>query len=251
MAVHKKCLDGVGLVTIENGKANALDLELLLGLRQVLEEWDPDSEGAMVLTGAGRMFSAGVDLKRLLAEDEGYCREFCIQLDACFRVLLALPVPAVAAINGHAIAGGCILAVACDHRIMAPEQAKIGVTELLVGLPFPPIALELMQQAVSPPVVQELIYRGRLLSPAEALGINLVDQLAEAVLREALDTAKQLAEIPQATFSLTKRQLRDPIMRSLAASGDRFGQEMRAIWDSADSRERIRSYMASVLRKKE
>ncbi|MHC5063922.1 MAG: enoyl-CoA hydratase/isomerase family protein [Planctomycetota bacterium] len=250
MAVHKKSLDGVGLVTIEQGSANALDLELLLDLRRVMQGWDQSSESAMILTGAGRMFSAGVDLHRLVEEGEGYCRKFSAELKACFETLLEFPIPVVAAINGHAIAGGCILAAGCDHRVLVHEKAKMGITELLVGLPFPLVAIEMMRQAVAPSTLQELVYTGRLLRPREALELGLVDQVTESVIPAAIKTARQLAAIPRETFALTKQQIRRPILQALEQSEEGFGPRVESIWESSAARDRVRSYMASVLGKK-
>src|SRR5262245_56968480 len=113
--------EGVRTLRINHGKAGALDLELCEALHAAFRE--ADSARALVLTGTGRIFSAGVDLPRLLADGEPYTRRFLTALDACFRTLFELERPVVAAINGHAIAGGCILACACDARWMAEGEA--------------------------------------------------------------------------------------------------------------------------------
>jgi enoyl-CoA hydratase len=124
---------GVHLVTVENGPVNVLDLELLRGLAETfhgLAEAD-----AVVLAGAGRAFSAGVDLHRILDGGRDYVAEFLPALSAALRAVFDHPRPVVAAVNGHAIAGGCVLVAACDRRLMS--AGTIGVTELLVGVPFP------------------------------------------------------------------------------------------------------------------
>ncbi len=109
--------DGVAVVRLEHGKVNVLDLELLQALSATLAELhDAD---AIVLTGAGRAFSAGVDLKRLLDGGPDEVEEFLLALDAGLLALYDYPRPAVAAVNGHAIAGGCILVQACDYRLMS------------------------------------------------------------------------------------------------------------------------------------
>src|SRR5262245_39446935 len=104
---------------LEHGKANAMDVELLLALGDVLAEEAAGSTRALVVTGTGPMFCAGVDLRRLLREPPAYLDRFLPALDRMFETLLFLPKPVVAAVNGHAIAGGCVLACMCDRRLAA------------------------------------------------------------------------------------------------------------------------------------
>src|SRR4051812_13759621 len=138
----------VAILRMAHGKANALDLEFCAALTTQLEDCERSAAGAIVLTGTDRMFSAGVDLPRLVAGGAAYVREFLPALDRMLQALFSLATPVVAAINGHAIAGGCVMACAADYRIMAREPGRIGVTELLVGVPFPVVPLEIMRFAV-------------------------------------------------------------------------------------------------------
>ena len=128
---------GVALVRLRHGKVNALDLELLQALTAALR--DVDESAAVVITGTGTAFSAGVDLQRILAGGPSYVQEFLPALSAAFMAIFDRPGPVLAAINGHAIAGGCVIAAACDVRVMS--QGKIGLAELSVGVPFPPSAM--------------------------------------------------------------------------------------------------------------
>src|SRR5215831_4524590 len=123
----------VAVLKIAHGKANALDLELCRHITGRLEELGTSSVEAVVLTGQGGIFSAGVDLLRALDADAAYLRGFLPTLRKLFDVTFFYPKPVVAAINGHAIAGGCVLACAADQRLMARGPGRIGVTELLVG----------------------------------------------------------------------------------------------------------------------
>ncbi|TMD98567.1 MAG: enoyl-CoA hydratase/isomerase family protein, partial [Chloroflexi bacterium] len=132
--------DGVAVVRLEHGKVNALDVELLRAATATLRELA--SAPAIVLTGRGSAFCAGVDLRRVLDGGPAYSADL---VDAISEAVLALfdhPRPVVAAINGHAIAGGCVLAAACDLRLMS--GGSIGVTEVLVGVHFPTAALEVV-----------------------------------------------------------------------------------------------------------
>src|SRR2546430_15836043 len=127
------------------------------------------SARAVVMTATGRTFSAGVDLVRLLEGGAPYVRKFLPVLSEMFATVFSHPGPVVAAINGHAIAGGCVLACAADKRLMARDGGRIGVTELLVGVPVPPAAMEIMRCAAAPPFFAGAIFSGAAHTPAEAV----------------------------------------------------------------------------------
>ncbi len=137
----------VRVVTLSSGKVNALDVELLTELRNALYAAERSEVGALVVTGAGRVFSAGVDLRRVLDGGRAYTDRLVPALSAAFTALFAFPGPTVAAINGAAVAGGCVLACACDRRLILSE-APIGASELRVGVPFPVAALEILRLRV-------------------------------------------------------------------------------------------------------
>ena len=234
--------DGVAVVRLEHGKVNVLDLELLQELSQTLAGLhDAD---AIVLTGAGRAFSAGVDLKRLLDGGPDEMEEFLNALDEGLLALFDYPRPAVAAVNGHAIAGGCILVQACDYRIMS--GGTIGVAELKVGVPFPTAPFEILRNAVGPRTAA-LVLTGRTVGPEEALAIGLVDetQAPEHLLDRSLDRARMLARIPRSTFAHTRSQLRGDARRRIE-EGREADRATRALWQSDEIRDAVRGYLAEL-----
>ena len=115
-----------------------------------VRELQDSGNGPLVITGAGRVFSAGVDLNRVLEGGADYTDRLIPALSDVFDALFCFPGPTVAAINGAAIAGGCVLACACDRRLISPD-AGIGAAELRVGVPFPVAALEVMRYACGRP----------------------------------------------------------------------------------------------------
>ena len=138
----------VAVVQMRRGKANALDTALCRSLTAEFGELAGRGCRAAVLTGRGSIFSAGVDLLRLRDGGPGYLDEFLPALSQAFLAVFDCPVPVVAAVNGHAIAGRCVLICACDYRVMNDGHGRIGVTELLVGVLFPITALEILRFAV-------------------------------------------------------------------------------------------------------
>ncbi len=145
-----------------------MSTEFCRALTAQLEDLRTAPTRAVVLTGTGRMFSAGVDLPRLIEGGAPYIREFLPALNTMLATVFSYPKPVVAAINGHAIAGGCVLACAADRRLMAKEGGRIGVTELLVGVPFPAAAMEIMRHATAPQYFEHAIFSGATFTPDEA-----------------------------------------------------------------------------------
>ena len=241
----------IAVLRMDHGKVNALDVELCRQLVARLEELGTSSARAVILTGQGGVFSAGVDLLRALDGGKAYLRDFLPALRKLFDVVFFYPKPVIAAINGHAIAGGCVLACAADQRIMSRGAGRIGVTELLVGLPFPAIALEIMRfTAVSEYLREVLFGAGRY--PAEAAAARgLVDAVVdpEALLGAALDAAQSLASLSTAAFSLTKSQVRQPVLDSMRGYAGAFDAAVDEIWLSRQTASRIRDYVTKTFKK--
>lgn len=236
---------GVSVLAIHHLKANAMDVELCEGLSaQIVALSRESTTSAIVLTGQGRIFSAGVDLLRLLDGGEPYVQRFLPALSRMFNTVFECTKPVIAAINGAAVAGGCVLACAADHRLIV-DSARIGVPELLVGVPFPTSALEIMRYVTAPPSLPEVLNGGAVYAAAEARDRGLVDRVtsAENLLPQAVEWATTLARVPPATFALNKRQLRGPTTRRIREDGpalDAIGSEL---WSRPQTHVAIRDYV--------
>jgi enoyl-CoA hydratase len=194
--------NGIAVLTIRHGKANALDVELCEGLAKSFQELRGSDARAVVMTGQGRIFSAGVDLLRVSSGGPDYVRKFLPSLHRLYDAVFFHPKPVVAAINGHAIAGGCVLACCGDRRIMARGGGRIGVTELLVGVPFPALAFEIVRFAVPRRHLPEFTYGGATYDNDAALARGWVDEAVEtnALLPRAVAAgfcANQEADSPR------------------------------------------------------
>lgn len=234
---------------LQHGKANALDLELCEALHTSVEQ--QRGANAVVLTGTGSIFSAGVDLVRLLKEGEDYVHAFLPALRRCLTTLFEFPRPIVAAVNGHAIAGGCILAEACDHRVMCLGKGRIGVPELLVGVPFPMIAMETLRYAVPERHLRELVFGGATHAPREALELGLLDEVVEdeLLLERSVERAAGLAKIPHGAFELAKRELRQPTLDFIAQHTEVQDHAVDEAWYCAEARDSIWAYMDAIASK--
>lgn len=240
--------DGILTLRLAHGKASAMDVELLQALGRELE--DVGGARAVILTGTGSIFSAGVDLFRITDGGHPYVDRFLPLLSAFVRALFTLPVPVVAAVNGHAVAGGGVMTLAADYRLMARGNGRIGVPELLVGVPFPAAALEVVRFAVSPDRVQAVLYTGRTLLPDDALAQGMVDEVveADALLARAREVAGQLAGLPPEAFRMTKQRLRAEAVARMDGAAE-YDRAAHAAWSAPETHARIREYVQRTMRR--
>ena len=180
-----------------------------------------------------------------------YLLGFLPALITMFETVFFHPQPVVAAVNGHAIAGGCVLACAADHRVMSRHPGRIGVPELPVGVPFPTVALEILRSVVAPPQLRTLVYGGATYTPEEASHLGLVDALVEPqeLIACAVAAAERLLMIPASAFALTKQQLRQPVMARLQAARAGTDQAIQHLWMMPETREAIRRYVSQTFKK--
>ena len=239
-----EAVNGVSLLRMEHGKVNALDVELLEALTVAMADFGRSGTCAVVLTGTGRAFSAGVDLHRVLEGGADYAGRLIASLDRAFEAVFDAPFPVVAAVNGPAIAGGCILACACDLRLAASGARSIGAPELTVGVPFPASAVEILRHAGGPRA-DALVLTGRLHDAEGACEIGIVDEVvpADELVDRACAAASVLGSVPPEVYRLTKRQLRGPAMARIEADRVRTAALVSEIWSSEATHASIRRHL--------
>jgi enoyl-CoA hydratase len=245
--------DGIAVLRLQHGKASAMDVELCRALVRRMDDCAAQDVRAVILTGTGAIFSAGVDLIQLTDGGDAYASEFVPLLVASIRALFSLEKPLVAAVNGHAVAGGCIMACAADLRLMAEGTGRIGVPELLVGVPFPTAALEILRFTLPPQHVQPVIFGGQTYLPEEAQRLGLIDELVvpEYLEESAIAEAHRLALIDPHVFAVTKRQLRAATLHHIALGAQAFDTVVFDIWRQPETRERVRTYIERTFRRRQ
>ncbi len=241
--------DGITTIRLAHGKASALDLELSDALALALAETAASDARAAILTGTGSIFSAGVDLFRVVDGGREYSERFYGSLTRLMLDLFTFPKPLVVAANGHAIAGGCIFTLAGDYRLMAAGNGRIGIPELLVGVPFPPSVIETVRFAVPPQHLQMLMYTGRTFGPDDALRLGIVDEVTDALPARAEEMARHFAGLPEQAFALAKRQLRDRTISRAKHYANELDDVVREQWCDEATHARIREYLAKTVRK--
>jgi len=236
----------VTVLRMAHGKANAIDLELLASLSNHLHRLR--EAPAVVLTGTGTIFSAGVDLFRVVDGGRPYLDRFLPVLRKTFNELMAFPRPLVAAVNGHAIAGGCILVEAADHRVMTSGTGRIGLTEMLVGVPFPVDAIEIVRLATGGRHLSRIANLAETVPGKQALELGLIDELTEpeVVVARSVQVATALAAVPARSFEIVKRELRAPFWDALESRSGHFDAEVDAAWKSDAALHSIRAYVEAL-----
>lgn len=237
--------DGIAVLTLASDKVNALDVETLEEITAYVERCEQDPEvRALVVTGEGPVFSAGLNVSEVLDNDKSRTGVLLDALNTALARLFRFAKPTVAAINGPAIAGGCILACACDKRVMA-EGARIGATELRVGVAFPVFAVELIRHACGEQA-EQLIFDAVLLDADEACRRGLAHQIVPAAEAQAaaMALAGQLAELDARAYALAKATTRRVALSVLDDDGwRRLDREVLEHWQDDETRaslERLR-----------
>jgi enoyl-CoA hydratase len=221
----------IAIVRMDRPPANAMDLESLADGRAVHDELRASEPAAVVLTGRPGFFSAGVDLKVAPTLDPDGQRAMVEGINRTFLDWYSFPRPVVAAVNGHAVAGGLILALCADHRI-GNGEGKLGLTELRAGIPYPVAAITIVKAELSPPPARELALRADLVDHATGLDLELLDELVDPAALEdrALEVAGELAALPRSAYARVKDQVRGETIAALRAKLERGDDPMLSGW---------------------
>ena len=185
---------------------NALNDAVLAALIDALRAAAKGPARAIMLSGRPGVFCAGLDVPELMTKDRAAMREFWKLFFDVQRDLAACPLPLVAAITGHSPAGGAVLAMYCDYRVMAQGPFKIGLNEVAVGIHPGPVIHGLLRRVVGPRRAELLLCTGRMMSPDEALAFGIVDELTAPndVVESALAWAQQVVRLPPAAVAATR-----------------------------------------------
>lgn len=231
MAFVTEIKDRVGHIRFAFGSANAIGVDFLSGLETAFDA--VAVADAVVLTGDGAAFSAGLDLRTLLTLDEAAVSSFIQHFCRLMEKVFLWPAPTIAALNGHAIAGGFVLAGACDVRLLARGPAKLGMTGVALGITYPSFVTSILQYSVPKAAWHPVLLEGRLFSVDAALTAQLVDDVVEPeVLGErALERARALAMGDRDAYARTKRMLKwDAVTRARELAAESYGAFVAALF---------------------
>ena len=241
--VEVKRADKSAVLTLHRGKVNALNGAVVAEFQGRLEELAADdSVGAVVLTGRGKFFSFGLDVPELYSMSKQDFAGFLRAFTHLYTTLFVYPKPVIAALNGHAIAGGCMMAIACDRRLMAEGRAKMALNEITFGSTVFAGSVEMLRASVGQRNAEEVLLSGAMFDPHRALAIGLLDAVVPAgdLMDLALEEARVMADRSGPAFMNMRKLLRGHIAEIMR---DREGEsiaEFVDIWYSDATREQLR-----------
>jgi len=232
-------------LTLDGPGKNALSTTLMQSIVDRLGE----ANGAPVLfVGNGDAFSAGLNLKEVATHEGDAMFAFLDLLERCMTAIYLYPGPTVACVNGHAIAGGCVITLCCDHRVIVDSpKVRIGLNEVALGVRFPPRILEIVRRRVS--ALDQVLLGGQLFDPHTARGLGLVDEVAADVETVARARLATLAGHPAEGYAITKRDLRGS-EDDLFPSSEHAGRVRSMVpqWTAPVVKERIAAVLGKTSR---
>lgn len=235
--------NGTATVTFCRGKVNAIDEAVVLELLELTAALTENSDiTGLILTGKGRFFSFGFDVPQLYdlpREDfTRFLRLYC----RLYHELFLLPKPLVAAVNGHATAGGCILALACDYRLMVDNNSKMALNEVAIGASLFAGVVAMLRYVVGNAAAEKVLLSGRMFTAREAHEIGLVNELTagDRLMQAAADKVKDLGRHYGPGYAGLKRLIRKPVAEDWRRYEEQSIDEFVDIWYSPNTREKIK-----------
>ncbi len=228
---------------------NAFNPALVSELLQALQAAHKNETRAIILSGLPGVFSVGVDAAEILSLTRGQTQQFFVQFHDLCLALGRSPIPVVAAITGHAPAGGTILALFCDYRVMTQGLYQIGLNQVRMGIVVPTPVRHMLSRLVGHRQAERLLVEGQMLTPEQALHIGLVDEtaLAEAVVRQALLQCQRLLALPEAAMNSMRDSFHEEVHRVLH-NRDAIIDELIENWFSEEAQDSMRANFSRMQR---
>ena len=219
--VTTRQVDDVMLLIADRPPANAMNVELLDELVAGLEALAADPPPALVVAGREGFFSAGADLKAVPGYGADDQRRMVGNINRMAITTYGMPCPVVAAVTGHAIAGGLVLALCSDYRV-ASDSGRYGLTEVKVAVPYPQAAIAVVRAELSPHAARKLVLGNRLTDAEECLRLGVFDEVlpGDAVLERALAIAAEMAALPGEVYASTKLELRGGALAAMRQAAE-------------------------------
>ncbi|MCX2482204.1 enoyl-CoA hydratase/isomerase family protein [Pedobacter sp. MR2016-24] len=244
--------DRLALITLNRNKSNALNREMITELNDMLHNIANDANiGGAIITGREHFFSAGLDLIELYGYNEEEIRSFWLLFLEFTSNITAFKKPLVAAINGHAPAGGCVIALACDGRVMAEGKYIIGLNEVPVGIIVPDSIFKLYAFWLGSAHACRSLLEGKLFSPEEALTIGLVDELVnpDSIMTAAERRIRKYMAFEPNTWQQSKLNIRKELIAGMSADQSQTLDMMITQWWSPATRGLLKMIIDNLQKK--
>lgn len=239
----------VAILKLNRGKVNAMNAEMMNELLEAITTLRSDEKvRGVILTGNPGILTAGLDVIELYNYNEAQMLEFWKMFARLTRRIVAFPKPLIAAISGHSPAGGCVMVLGCDYRIMAEGDFTIGLNEVPFGIVVPDTIFNLYAFVVGKQAAYKFLLEGKLLKSSEALTAGLVDELApiDQVLEKAEQQMQKYLSLPQGVWIQSKLNFRAGLLQTLNTEGNPSFEQTVKYWWSAETRNRMKAIISSL-----
>lgn len=229
----------IEILTLEGPGKSSLSTALM---QDVIRQVGNAGGRPLLIAGTGDSFSAGLNLKEVAAADAAAMKHFLGLLDDMVDALFSYPGPVAACVNGHAIAGGCVIALCADFRVAIDDPlARVGLNEVALGLEFPPKILRIAQHRIAPHVRERVLLEAALYDPRTAVALGLLDEVSRDPLASARAWLEAVARHPAAIYAATKRSLRAGALDLGDAERRYFESEVLPRWTSPEVKQAARA----------
>ena len=244
-------MDPIRELRLDRPPVNALSAELISALRQAITAAPAQGARALILSGSPGRFSGGLDVPSLLALDRVTMETVWHDFYGLLRAIAQSPIPIATAITGHAPAGGTVLSIFSDWRVMAEGDFRIGLNEVQVGIQMPPLILKALRRLIGPREAEHMAVGGELITVEDALRIGLVDAVAapDQVVNRALEWCQHLLALPPEAMLGTRREARADLCALFEQDTESELREVTATWWRAETQNTLRA-LVDKLRKK-
>lgn len=243
MYLSTEMLDRIAIVKLDRDVTNAIHGELLNNLSTTMKSLASDGnvQGVVLTSANDKFFSIGLDIPLLFGFDEAQFRSFYHQFNEVCVELLRFPKPLVAALRGHAIAGGYILGLCCDYRLIAEGRKLVGLNEIKLGVPVPYVADCMLRTLIGFSRARQVMDHGAFYEPYDARNINLVDEIypAEDLVERTVKCVGQLAGNDLTAFAAIKLNRLEPVLADIEAHIDAQESQFVEMWFSDPTRKRL------------
>ena len=230
----------VAIIEFNNKVTNAITSTMVSDLRKKLYEIATEDEiNALILTsGNTKFFSIGLNIPELYEYTKKEFTQFYRNFNELCLELYGFPKPTVAAINGHAIAGGCIIALCCDYRYISEGKTLMGLNEIKLGVPVPYPALQILENMIGSEQTKEFVYTGEFLPPESLLELGIVDKIysQDNLFDHTLEKCLSLIENPSSAFRKIKLDLKMPVVNHIKTRLESHIESFVESWYSNETR---------------
>lgn len=240
-------LDTIVVIKLNRGVTNALNLELLHALAEALDQvrQDPNVHGLVLTSESEKFFSIGFDIPQLFDLARPGFEVFYQTFNRVCLNLFTLTKPTVVALRGHAVAGGCVLALCCDYRFSVEGRTLMGLNEVKLGVPVPYVADRIMHKLAGIRIARDVMESGEFFEAADSLRMGLVDRILpiEQVLEASIEKAATMGAFPRRGLAMIKRNRVETVEAEVRASLTEKERVFIDCWYDEDTRERLREAM--------